>query len=348
MIQYIIRRLLILPFVLLLLTMILFLFILRIPAEQRVGVYLPSMRAGLSEEEQTTIVNRTIERYGLNRPIPIQYWSWLRNLTSGDWGFSQSWNQPVLEGLLRRVPATVELVLIAMVPATVLALTLGSYASLHHGRTPDHLVRAAAFLGWALPSFIVGLTLMNLLYAWLGWFPPQRLSAWARPVVEGEAFRNYTGLHTVDALLNANLELFWDAVRHLVLPGVTLAITAWALLVRIMRSSLLEIMQQDYITTARAKGVPESRVVSLHARRNALLPVISTGGVVTSTLISGVVVIETIFDLDGIGRAATEAMLSFDITAIVGFTIFTCLVTLLVTLATDLTYAFVDPRTRLY
>ena len=347
MIQYIVRRLLLLPVLMLLLTMVLFVFIAQMPPEQRVGVYLPSMRPGLSEEEEMQIIERTIERYGLNEPFPVQYWRWLRNVANGDWGFSQAWNQPVLEGLLQRVPATLELVLAAMIPATALALILGSTAVLHYGRLPDHLVRTAAFLGWALPSFIVGLALMNVLYAWLGWFPPQRLSTWARPIVEGVSFRNFTGLHTVDALLNGDLKLFLDALRHLVLPATVLAAAEWALLARVMRSSLLETLHQDYITTARAKGVAERRIITLHARRNALLPVISAGGVVTSSLLSGVVVIETIFDLDGIGGAAIEAMLSFDITAIVGFAVFTCLVTLLMTLAADVAYAFVDPRTRL-
>jgi ABC-type dipeptide/oligopeptide/nickel transport system permease component len=152
----------------------------------------------------------------------------------------------------------------------------------------------------------------------------------------------------VDALLNGNLGIFWNAVRHLVLPATTLAITQWALLTRIMRSSLLEVLSQDYITTARAKGVPEQRIVNLHARRNAVLPVISTGGVVVSSLISGVVVIEAIFNFDGIGHAAVEAILSADIPAVIGFTLFSCVVTVLTSLVADTLYAFVDPRTRFY
>jgi peptide/nickel transport system permease protein len=235
-----------------------------------------------------------------------------------------------------------------MIPSVILALALGSLASRHYGRLPDHVVRTAAFVGWAFPPFILGLMLMNVLYAWLHWFPPERLSMWAKPLVAGETFRTFTGMYTVDALLNGNLRIFWDAARHLVLPGLTLAITQWALLVRITRSSLLDVLRQDYITTARAKGVPEQRVINLHARRNAVLPVISTGGVAVSLLISGVVVIEVVFNFNGIGRAAVEAMLSADVPAVVGFTLFTCVVTVLTSLITDVLYAFVDPRTRLY
>jgi peptide/nickel transport system permease protein len=346
MIQYIIRRLLILPVVMLLVTLILFFFMLQMPPEQRAEVYMPELRPTITEEERAQIVQTIVERYGLDRPFPVQYVTWVRGLLAGEWGWSPSWTQPVLEGLLRRVPASTELALAAMIPAVILALALGSLASRLHGQLPDHVIRAATFVGWAFPPFILGLMLMNVLYAWLRWFPPERLSMWAQPLVEAQEFRAYTGMHTVDALLNGNLGIFWNAVRHLVLPATTLAITQWALLTRIMRSSLLEVLSQDYITTARAKGVPEQRIVNLHARRNAVLPVISTGGVVVSSLISGVVVIEAIFNFDGIGHAAVEAILSADVPAVVGFTLFSCVVTVLASLIADTLYAFVDPRTR--
>jgi len=348
MIQYIIRRLLILPVVMLLVTFILFFLMLQMPPEQRAEVYMPELRPTTTEEEKAQIIQTVIERYGLDRPFPVQYVTWLRGLIAGEWGWSPSWTQPVLEGLLRRAPASTELALMAMIPAVILALVLGSVASRHNGRFPDHIVRSATFVGWAFPPFILGLMLMNVLYAWLRWFPPERLSMWAQQLVSAEDFRAYTGMHTVDALLNGNLRIFWDAVRHLVLPAVTLAITQWALLTRIMRSSLLEVLSKEYITTARAKGVPERRIVNLHARRNAVLPVISTSGVMVSLLISGVVVIEAIFNFDGIGHAAVEAILSADIPAVIGFTLLTCVVTVLTSLVADTLYAFVDPRTRYY
>jgi peptide/nickel transport system permease protein len=347
-IPYILRRLLALPIIMLLVTFVLFFLLLQMPPEQRAEIYMPELRPNTTEAQRARIVREIIERYGLDEPIPVQYVTWLRGLVTGEWGFSPSWNQPVLEGLVQRTPASTELAIAAMIPSVILALTLGSLASRHYGRLPDHVVRAAAFVGWAFPSFILGLMLMNVLYAWLRWFPPERLSMWAQPIVEGDTFRIYTGMYTVDALLNGNLRIFWDAARHLVLPGVTLAVTQWALLTRITRSSLLDVLRQDYITTARAKGVPEQRIVNLHARRNAVLPVISTAGVVVSLLISGVVVIEAVFSFDGIGRAAVQAILSADVPAIVGFTIFTCVVTVLTSLIADVLYAFVDPRTRLY
>jgi peptide/nickel transport system permease protein len=348
MIQYIIRRLLVLPIIMLLVTLILFFLLYQLPPEQRAQVYMPQLRPGTTEEQEVKITRDIIERYGLDEPFPVQYVAWLRNIVVGEWGWSPSWSQPVLEGILWRAPASAELALAATIPSIILALVLGSLAARHYGRPPDHVVRTIAFVGWAFPSFILGLMLMNILYAWLGWFPPERLSMWAERFVESETFRTYTGMYTVDALLNGNLRLFWDAVRHLVLPAFTLAVAQWALLTRIMRSSLLDVLGQDYIVTARAKGVREQRVVNLHARRNAIIPVISTGGVMVSLLISGVAVVETIFNFAGLGRAAVEAILAADIPAVVGFTLFTCLVTVLSSLVTDVLCAVADPRARVY
>jgi len=346
--QYIVRRLLMLPVIMLLVTLILFFLMLQIPAEQRAQVYLPSLNPHLTPEQLEETIQETIERYGLNKPFPIQYVNWLGNLIKGQWGWSPSWKQPVLEGILQRAPASTELAIFAMIPSIALALAFGSLASRYHRRIPDHIIRAAAFVGWAFPPFIFGLMSMNVLYAWLKWFPPERLSTWAKAVIHEGGFRTYTGLYTVDALLNGDLRILWDAVRHMVLPGLTLALTQWALLTRIVRSSLLEALRQDYITTARAKGVHERTIVSLHARRNAILPVISIGGAATSALITGIAIVEIIFNYRGLGRAAMEAIWLTDVPAVVGFSIFSCLVIVVVSLITDILYAFIDPRVRLY
>ena len=347
MVQYILRRLLLLPLIVLLVTAILFLLILQLPVEERAQVYMPSIRPSASDEEIQEVVDRIIERYGLDKPFPVQYVNWLRNLVQGNWGYSPVWKQPVLTGLLHRVPASVELALAALAPALGLAFVLGSLSARYAGRLPDQVVRGAASAAWAFPPFILGLMLLNVLYAWLGWFPPGRLSMWAGRVVSAGDFHAYTGLHTLDALLNGRLAVFFDALRHLVLPALTLALAQWALFTRVMRSSLLEALTQDYITTARAKGVAERRVVNLHARRNALVPFISTGGVAVATLISTMVVIETVFAIDGLGAAATEAMWNADVQSVVGFTLLTCIVTVLASLVSDVLCAFANPRIRI-
>jgi ABC-type dipeptide/oligopeptide/nickel transport system permease component len=348
MLKYIIRRLLFLPVVLFVVTLVLFVLFLQVPAEQRVNVYLPSVRSNMSEADYERLVQRTIERYGLDRPLSVQYVEWVKSFLQGDWGYSPSWREPVLDGLLRRAPATLELTLFAMVPATALAIGLGRLAARRRGAIPDHLIRSAAFLGWAFPPFILALILINVAYARTGWFPPERMSIWAGPIVRGEGFRLYTGLLTVDSLLNGEPRIFWDAIRHLVLPATCLALAQWALLARVMRASLLDVVSQDYITTARAKGLSEAQVVNRHAVRNALLPVISTAGVTPPLLITAVAVIEVVFNFNGVGRWAVQGFLSSEIPVTVGFALFSCIITVLASLSADILYAAVDPRVRLY
>jgi ABC-type dipeptide/oligopeptide/nickel transport system permease component len=348
MLKYIIRRLLFLPVVLFIITLVLFALFQLVPAEQRVTVYLPSVRSNMTEADYERLIQRTIERYGLDRPLSVQYVEWVRNLLQGDWGYSPSWKEPVLEGLLRRAPATLELTLFAMAPAIALAIGLGRIAARRKGAIPDHLIRSATFLGWAFPPFILALILINVAYARTGWFPPGRMSIWASPIVNGEGFRLYTGLLTVDALLNGEPRICWDAIRHLVLPATSLALAQWALLARVMRASLLEVESQDYIITARAKGLSDAQVVNRHAVRNALLPVISTAGVIPPLLITGVAVIEVVFNFNGMGRWAVQGFLNAEIPVTIGFALFSCIVTVLTSLLADLLYAAVDPRVRLY
>ena len=348
MLKYVVRRLLVLPVVLFVVTLVLFVLFLQVPPSERVRVYLPSVRPRMTAEETEKLIQATIERYGLNEPLSVQYREWATSLLEGDWGYSPTWREPVLEGLLRRVPATLELVLFALVPAILLAVVLGRVAARRRGAVPDHLVRSAAFLGWAFPPFILALVLLNVAYARTGWFPPERMSIWAGPIVNGDGFRAYTGMLTVDALLNGQPRIFWDAIRHLVLPATCLALAEWALLTRVMRASLLDVQRHDYITTARAKGLSETQVVKRHAMRNALLPVISTAGVTPPLLITGVAVVEVVFNFNGVGRWAVQGFLNTEIPVTVGFALASCIVTVLSSLLADLLYAVVDPRVRLY
>jgi peptide/nickel transport system permease protein len=226
-IQYILRRLLILPLIIFLVTLILFFLMWQLPLEMRVQVYVPHTNKFLMPDEEQALIERSIRIHDLDRPWPVMYVRWLRMLVTGEWGHSPAWQQPVLQGLLQRAPATAELVLTSMVPCIILAVVSGTLASRYGNRFPDHFVRAATFVGWAFPSFILGLILLNVFYGWLDWFPPMRLSMWAGTVVHSDQFTSYTGMYTVDALLNLDLRLFWDALRHLVLPAVCLAFADW-------------------------------------------------------------------------------------------------------------------------
>ena len=348
MLIYAFRRLLLLPVILFVVTLILFLLILRLPREQRVMIYVPKSSTATGAQVSQKTIETQVERYGLDDPWPVQYVRWMQELLSGGWGYSPTWRQTVFEGIRRRLPATLELALYAMLPAILLALLLGSTAARRYGRLPDHAIRAAAFVAWAFPPFILALLLLDVFYADLGWLPTQRLSLSASRLVSSGDFQSYTGLLTVDALLNRELAVFFDALRHLVLPAFTLALTEWALLARIMRSSLVGVLRKDFITVARAKGLPERAVVGRHAHRNAVLPLISAGGTAVSMLISGIVVVENIFDYNGLGTWAVQGILNSDVPVAAGFAILSCIITVLASLLADLVYALVDPRVRLF
>jgi peptide/nickel transport system permease protein len=348
MLKYAVRRLLLLPVILFVVTLILFFLIFRLPVEQRVMIYIPSTRSNLTDERFQALIKAQIERYGLDDPWPVQYARWIHELVADGWGYSPTWRQTVLAGIRQRLPATLELALYAMLPAILLAVLLGSAAARRHHRLPDHLIQATSFVAWAFPPFILALLLLNIFYAGLGWFPPERMAPSTSLLIATGGLKSYTGLLTVDALLNWEPAIFLDALRHLVLPAFTLALTEWALLARIMRSSLIGVLHKDYVTTARAKGLPEGTVVGRHARRNAVLPVISAGGMATSLLISGIVVVEAIFNYPGVGRWAVQGILNTDVPVAVGFAILSCIITVFASLVADLLYALVDPRVRLF
>jgi peptide/nickel transport system permease protein len=202
-------------------------------------------------------------------------------------------------------------------------------------------------VGYSFPVFVVGLLLLMIFYARLGWFSPGRLSDWAAIVVNSSNFVRYTGMNTFDGLLNGRLDIFFDALRHLVLPIICLAYIQWALLLKITRSSMLESLRQDYVNTARAKGLAERTVIDRHARPNALIPVVTISGAVVVSLLNGVIITETIFNYPGIGSIAAQAAASLDVLTVLAFALFTGIIILVGNLIVDVMYAVVDPRVRL-
>jgi len=342
--NYILRRLLTLPLVMFIVTTILFLLLLQLPAERRAEVYIPSVSPRITPEEYERLVQVTIERYGLDEPFYVQYSNWIQNLFQGYWGYSPTWRQPVLEGLLRRLPASIELGVFAMIPSVIFAIILGGVAAVRKNLISDYLIRLTAFVGWAIPNYIFGLIFMTIFYAWLGWFPPERLSYAANTIVNSESFQSFTGFLILDGILNGTPNVTCDAIRHLMLPGITLAVFQWALFVRIMRSSLLEELMQDYVTTARSKGLSENNILQVHIYRNALLPVIASAGVATAMLFGNIIVVEVLFNFNGVGRWAIGAIQNFDAPAAVGFILLSSVVSMFASLVADILFAVVDPR----
>jgi len=213
----------------------------------------------------------------------------------------------------------------------------------------DHATRTLSIIGWSLPTFWFGLILISIFFVGLGWFPTGRLSPNLQAFVSSPAseWTRYTGLYTIDGLLNGRLDIVIDALRHLVLPVVTLVVVIIALTIRVMRSSMLEALNKGYIVTARAKGLAKGEVINKHARRNALIPVVTISGMLIAGMLTGLTIVEYIFNIPGIGMFAANAAISLDIPAVLGFALLSALVIVIANLLVDILYAYIDPRIRL-
>lgn len=340
MLTFVIRRLLFLPIVFFGVTLFIVLLMQLLSPYQRAAAFVQT-------EQQARNIPAIIEQYGLRDPWYQQYGRWVNQLLQGNMGYSRTTSEPVLTTIRKRFPPTLELALFAVVPIIGVGVWFGTAAALHRDRFLDQFTRVISIIGWSLPSFVLGIWLLVIFYGGLGWFEPGRVST--RYIIElagGGGFERYTGLLTLDALLNGRLDVFWNAFMHLVLPVITLATVSSAQIMRVMRSSLLDVLSQDYVRTARAKGLEEKAVNNKHARRNALIPVITLSGFVLIGLINGVVVTETIFNYPGLGQWAAQAAVNLDYAAVLGFAVFTAVAVVFANLLVDVLYGIVDPRIR--
>jgi peptide/nickel transport system permease protein len=224
---------------------------------------------------------------------------------------------------------------------------MGVQAAVHHNGFIDQAARIFSIVGTSVPIFVFGLLALMFFYANLQWFPPGRLSDAFTSVVQSPQFHHYTSLLTIDALLNGRFDIFLDALRHMVLPILTLSYISWATFLRVTRGSMLETLRQEYVITARAKGLPERDVVNKHARPNAMLPVVTLAGFQVVALLGGVIITETVFDYPGIGSAAAQASAQLDVITVLGFAMFNGFILIVANLVVDVLYAVVDPRVRL-
>jgi len=340
---YIVRRLILFPITLLGLSILVFSLSAFLSPQERLMAYIHSPLQVRGPE----VVSQLIEKHGLNDPMPVQYWRWLRGVLRFDFGFSTTAQETVAQALLRRLPATVELVLISLIPILVGGLVLGVTSAAHHNKPLDHATRMIAITGWSMPTFLLAILIMMLFYGHLEWFQPGRLSYWAKDIVLSADFARYTGMNVLDGVLNGRWDIVADALRHLAMPALSMILVDWASLCRITRSSLLEALNQDYVRTARAKGQTERKVVYRHALRNALLPTVTFGGMLIAWLMAGVVITETIFNYEGIGSFAAKAAARLDFAGILGFAMFFGVLMITMNLLVDLGYAYLDPRVRL-
>jgi peptide/nickel transport system permease protein len=353
MLNYILRRLALVPFLLLGTTILVFLMIQFLTPSERSALWLRDV------PRNEAAWDAAIKRYCLDCPIYVQYWNWMAGVkdpVSGerqggilrlDLGYSRTAHEKIVDMLRQRFPATLELALYAVIPIVGGGIWLGVLSAVHHNKPIDQVARVFSIIGYSFPTFVFGLLVLMAFYAKLRWFPPGRISDWASVAMMAPAFRQYTHLITVDALLNLRFDIFLDALRHLVLPIATLSYLNWALLLRVTRSSMLETLRQDYVVTARSKGLTEGAVINRHARPNALIPVATLGGSTIVALLNGVVITETVFDYPGIGSAAARAALQLDVITVLGFILFNGLILILANLVVDILYVFIDPRVTL-
>lgn len=336
---YIIRRLLLLVPVLLGVIFMVFAITMVFDPVARVSLYVTSVQQ-LTDRNIVSI----IEKYGLKDPAHVQFGRWFSKLLQGNLGISRVANQPVVEAILTRFPVTAEIVLISAPLIIIIGIYLGVQSAVHKDKMIDHITRTAATIGMSLPSFWLGIILIFIFYVSLGWFPTGRLSTNALTFIQNPSFIIYTGMNTVDGILNGQLWITIDAMRHLVLPVVVLTTIQLALIVRIMRSSMLEALNKGYIVAARAKGLTEKEVINKHARRNAMIPTITLSGLMVASMLGGVVITEVVFGINGLGFWAAQAVLNLDVASIVGFTIFSGTIIVLANLIVDILYAYLDPR----
>ncbi len=296
--------------------------------------------AGLKASQAT--VEAIAARYHLNDPLYVQYFYYVRDLLSGDWGTSPVTGQPVLENLSAFFPATLELALVAIVIAAVLGIPLGVYAAVKQDRPADHAVRLFSLGAYCLPPFLMALVMQLVVFYWLRLLPSGgRLS----PFIQAPP--RITGLLILDSILTGNVQSLASSLVHIFLPASALALLTFGLITRMMRSSMLEVLRQDYVRTARAKGLSERVVVFKHALRNGLISIVTVLALLFAWMLSGAIVIEYIFNWPGIGRYAVQSILALDLPAVMGTTLVFTLVVVLVNLVADIAYAALDPRIRL-
>jgi ABC-type dipeptide/oligopeptide/nickel transport system permease component len=353
MLNYIIRRLLLVPVLLFGVTVIIFGMLQFLGPVERSALYIKDFP---KNDKQVQGIIRT---YGLDKPLYVQYWKWLvghkdpvtgerkGGILFGDFGYSRTASQPVINIIKNRFPNTLDLALWAIFPVLSVGIWLGVKAAVHQNGFVDQAARVFSIIGTSFPTFVFGLLVLMVFYANLQWFPPGKMSDWVSQLIFSGDFHQYTKLLTIDALLNGRLDVFWDALRHMILPILTLSYINWATFVRVTRSSMLETLRMEYVVTARAKGLKEGDVINKHARPNAMIPIATLAGFQVVGLLGGVVITETVFNYPGIGKAAADAAGQLDVVTVLGLAVFNGLILIVANLAVDIMYGFIDPRVRL-
>ena len=358
MLQYTIRRLLLSIPVIFGILVVTFVMARAIPGEP--------CKAMLGEKATVEVCERFTREHGLDKPILVQFWIYMQDILRGDFGKSIRFSRPVSTILIERLPTTIELGLIALILATLLGVPLGVISAVRRNSAIDISTMITANIGVSMPVYWLGLMLAYVFALLLKdtplWLPPSgRITAglsvvpfyevFGWEIVEGTMKYNIaefiSNLYILNSIVTRDWVTLGDVTKHMILPAVALATIPLAIIARITRSSMLEVLRQDYIRTARAKGLLERLVILKHAFRNALLPIATIIGLQVGTLFAGAVLTETIFGLAGVGRMLYEAITARDFPIVQAFTVVIAIGYVLINLIVDLTYVFIDPRIRL-
>jgi peptide/nickel transport system permease protein len=332
MLRFVLRRLVQMVPVLVGLSLLLFAWVRALPGDPA--------RALLGERATPEGLARVNEAYGFDQPVLQQYFTYVKALLQGDFGSSIRTGQPVMESFLEKFPATIELGLTALLLAVVVGVPLGYLAARHQGRLLDTVVVSGSLLGVVTPVFFLAILLKLVFADTLHWLPTALRQD---PRIDATHITNF---YVLDGLITQEWDAAWDAIVHLVLPAVALGTIPLAIIVRITRASVAEVMHEDYVRTAESKGLAASTISRRHVLRNALLPVVTTIGLQAGLLFAGAVLTETVFAFNGIGQYLFEAIGRRDYPVLQGFILLIAIVYSLINLLVDLSYGLIDPRVR--
>jgi peptide/nickel transport system permease protein len=332
MVGYLLRRMIGTIPVILLITLLVFLLIHAAPGDPADLL--------LSDQATPQDTAEARHRWGLDQPLYVQYSRFLINVLKGDFGTSFRYSDPVITVIGERLPATIELAIVSLLIAIAFGLPLGVWAGAKPNSWADNLGSFFGFFGISMPNFWFGIMLILVVAGYLNWLPSSGRSTY------GIARGSETGFYIVASLLAGNFDAAWDGVKHIILPAVALGTNMMGIIMRVTRSAVLEVMHEDFVRTARAKGVAESTVLWRHVLRNALVPVITVVGLELGTLLSGSIIVETVFAWPGSGSLLISAIESRDYPLITGTVIIYTLAFVAINFMIDILYGFVDPRIR--
>lgn len=342
----IIKRIFSILITLMVTTMVMYGIMMLTPVDTRVELFMPkNLPARLTEAQIENIRQIKIKENHLNDSYPLQYYYWIKNLLHGEWGYSHTIGDDVFDAIIVRSPVTAELTLYSILVFIPLGLLSGVIAGSRQNKAADHGFRFSAYIATSLPPVILAMVLLSVFYVNLSWLSPERTNVTNYLLVESDQFRQFTGLLTIDGLLNGRLDVTLDALRHLVMPVLTLTLVHWATLARITRTAIIEVKHQDYVVAARARGLSEDRITWRHMLPNAIAPGLASSALSSASLVTGVFVVEIIYNFHGISEIATRSLQFIpDAAAALGFSIYSVIVVLLLMTILDLVQALLDPR----